>query len=57
MMRYKGKMEHIKNPTEGTQNECRRFKKAVARVMKEEAVKDINEIGIYPVMFSDMCNK
>ena len=37
------------NPTEETQNEYRRLnkatKKAVARAMKEEAMKKINEIG------------
>ena len=41
-----------KNPTEETQNKYRRLKnaakKAVARAMKEEAVRRINEIGRNP---------
>ena len=40
------------NPTEETQNEYRRLKKAakraVAMAMKEEAVRKINEIGRNP---------
>ena len=54
-MRYKRKKKHIKmtnNPTEETQNEYRRLKKAakkaVDRAIKEEAVRKINEIGINP---------
>ena len=40
--------EMTNNPTEETQDEYRRLKKAVARSMKEEAVRRINEIGINP---------
>ena len=55
-MRYK-KKKHIKklrkNPTLKTQNECMRLMKdamkAVARAMKEEAVRKINEIGGKPI--------
>ena len=51
-MRYKRKRKHIKNPTEETKNEYWRLKKAVkkavARAMKEEAVRKINEIGRNP---------
>ena len=43
------------NPTDETQNEYRRYKKAakkaVARAMKEEAVRKINEIGRNPNVF------
>ena len=51
-MRYKIKVayrEMTNNSTEETQDEYRRLKKAakraVARAMKEEAVRKINEIG------------
>ena len=52
-MRYNGKKvayrEMAKNPIEETQNEYKRLKKAVkkavARAMKEEAVRKINELG------------
>ena len=52
-MRYKIKIkaykEMTKNPTEETQNEHMRLKKAakeaVARTIKEDAVRKINEIG------------
>ena len=40
--------ENTNNPTEETQNEYRRLKKAVARAMKVEAVSKINEIGRNP---------
>ena len=55
-MRYKRKKEAYKemtnNPTEETRNEYWRLKKAtkkaVTRAMKEEAVREINEIGRNP---------
>ena len=36
------------NPTDETQNEYRRLEKAVARAMKEEEVRKINEKGRNP---------
>ena len=42
------------NPTKETQNEYRRLRKAVARAMKEDVVRKINEIGRNPNNFSDL---